>query len=342
MNETKGDPRSSFEQLENLKTKNNLAYVLKNRLSGRWLNVYFIIAILNSVFLIIFASFSKESLDVHSQALRYSEYKYKILNQTSKILKSLMAVNSPGNSIFSSKDVLLERERLKKALNDFQAFKSEFVILLGSEENQFLRLPDYTEEKKNVLQNKYTKELSQITDSVNEMTDLSERIFVHFQEKKVTEASVYMAKMDDVYYRASLVIELIRHTEREDTMLMLSSLENVAKHKQYKGSIISFLIFLTALGFLLYGYSISKVRKELISQTSRNTQIFNAINNVAIVAFTDSSGKIIEVNDNFCKVSGYSREELIGQNHRILNSGVHSKEFFKNLWKVICSGNTWS
>jgi len=70
-------------------------------------------------------------------------------------------------------------------------------------------------------------------------------------------------------------------------------------------------------------------------------KVNDALNQSAIVATTNRKGDIISVNDYFCKLSKYSREELIGQNHRILNSGVHSKEFFKNLWKTISKGETW-
>ena len=66
-----------------------------------------------------------------------------------------------------------------------------------------------------------------------------------------------------------------------------------------------------------------------------------ALNTTAIVARTDQFGRILFVNDKFCKISGYSEGELIGKDHRILNSGHHSKEFFKNLWETIRSGNVW-
>ncbi len=53
---------------------------------------------------------------------------------------------------------------------------------------------------------------------------------------------------------------------------------------------------------------------------------------------TDVDGNIIFVNDKFCEISEYSKEELVGQNHRILNSGLHSKEFFSDMWNTIKSG----
>lgn len=60
-----------------------------------------------------------------------------------------------------------------------------------------------------------------------------------------------------------------------------------------------------------------------------------------ISSITDTSGKIIYANDNFCKVSKYSVKELIGQNHRIICSYYHSTEFFTELWRTISSGKLW-
>lgn len=66
-----------------------------------------------------------------------------------------------------------------------------------------------------------------------------------------------------------------------------------------------------------------------------------ALDQAAIVATTDGKGIIKYANDNFCNISGYAREELIGQDHSILKSGYHNAAFIKNLWKVIGSGKIW-
>lgn len=66
-----------------------------------------------------------------------------------------------------------------------------------------------------------------------------------------------------------------------------------------------------------------------------------AVDAAAIFSETDKSGIITYVNEQFCDISGYSAQELIGQNHRILNSGQHPPEFFIDMWKKVSRGQVW-
>lgn len=78
-------------------------------------------------------------------------------------------------------------------------------------------------------------------------------------------------------------------------------------------------------------------------QKSNNSlqDFMSALNESSIVAITDSQGTITYANDKFCDISKYSRDELLGQNHRLISSGFHSKSFFEKMWQQITSGKTW-
>ncbi|WP_242637811.1 MULTISPECIES: PAS domain-containing protein [Bacillaceae] len=79
-----------------------------------------------------------------------------------------------------------------------------------------------------------------------------------------------------------------------------------------------------------------------IQQTKNELMDYKfALDASSIVAITNSRGTIKYVNDQFCHISKYSREELLGQDHRVISSGLHSGSFFKEMWRTIGSGKVW-
>ncbi len=91
-------------------------------------------------------------------------------------------------------------------------------------------------------------------------------------------------------------------------------------------------------------YQFAAIRFDITGQKAGEEALKQqkiALDESAIVAITDIKGDITYVNDKFCEISKYSNEELIGKNHRIINSGYHPPEFFKELWQTIGSGKVW-
>lgn len=90
---------------------------------------------------------------------------------------------------------------------------------------------------------------------------------------------------------------------------------------------------------------ISKQKQEIDQKIAQNVREITdyklALDEANIIAITDQKGIIKHANDNFCKISKYSRKELIGQDHRIINSGFHSKQFIRELWVTIAHGKIW-
>ena len=86
----------------------------------------------------------------------------------------------------------------------------------------------------------------------------------------------------------------------------------------------------------------SKEAEEALRSSLRSlADLKAALDESAIVAITDKHGKITYVNDKFCEVSKYYMEELVGQDHSILNSGYHASEHFEDLWNTIARGDVW-
>ncbi|MBI4887978.1 MAG: PAS domain S-box protein, partial [Acidobacteria bacterium] len=98
------------------------------------------------------------------------------------------------------------------------------------------------------------------------------------------------------------------------------------------------LVFVAAATLVMH---FKRLERRWSTNVQQLADIKRAIDHAAIVATTDVSGRITYVNDKFCEISKYPREELLGQDHRLINSGYHSKAFMRDLWRTIGRGRVW-
>lgn len=97
-------------------------------------------------------------------------------------------------------------------------------------------------------------------------------------------------------------------------------------------------------GFIEVGTDVTshkEIRLRLEAAVAETKALLDTLNRHKIVSVVDREGCIVDVNQAFCDISGYTREQLVGHNSRIVNSGVHSAEFWSAMWRTISSGQPW-
>ncbi len=105
--------------------------------------------------------------------------------------------------------------------------------------------------------------------------------------------------------------------------------------KNFNGNILEVIL-------ILQDVTQNKDAEERLRKSVKEISDYKyALDESSIIAITDQKGIIKYANENFCKISKYSVGELIGQDHRIINSSHHSKEFIRNLWVTIANGKIW-
>ena len=117
------------------------------------------------------------------------------------------------------------------------------------------------------------------------------------------------------------------------------SSESAQAHDYQTGWMILTMMLACVVSYILY--QMSKVTYKL-NKTVKSLDFQQyALNQHAIVSIADAKGKITYVNDKFCQISGFSSQEAMGQNHRVVKSDEHDSDFFKTLWKTIAEGKVW-
>lgn len=139
------------------------------------------------------------------------------------------------------------------------------------------------------------------------------------------------------------------HKDYKETIKGIVEQENshidsrILHHKDKLGNLFYVHLFSHDIIYdkkICYIVTILNVNNEILTEIERKN-IQKALDNSALVSITNLQGNIIEVNAKFCEVSQYTENELIGNNHRLINSEYHSKEFWESMWRQIHLGKSW-
>jgi PAS domain S-box-containing protein len=144
----------------------------------------------------------------------------------------------------------------------------------------------------------------------------------------------------DVHPQIKGTIFWAKYQEAIETKKVLE----IESYYEPMGFWFSVIIYPSGSGLTIFYKDVTESKKaeQKLSQTRKEVADYKfALDEASIVSLTDQKGIIQYVNNNFCNISKYSREELIGRDHRIINSGYHSAAYIRNLWVTIAHGDIW-
>ncbi|HEY5407119.1 MAG TPA: PAS domain S-box protein [Ginsengibacter sp.] len=135
--------------------------------------------------------------------------------------------------------------------------------------------------------------------------------------------------------------------QRENQILTIHKAQNelIVRNSSRLFAVFQFIaaiLLLVAFKMIYDHVRLRNKTEQALKKSLKETSDYKyALNESAIVSITDEKGIIKHVNDNFCKISRHTRGELLGQDHKIVNSGYHTKEFMRELWQTLQEGKVW-
>ena len=137
---------------------------------------------------------------------------------------------------------------------------------------------------------------------------------------------------------SEILVMLLLHTLQQQG-IVLSPILNSALDAILLTVLSTPLLWFLALRPL--SLQIMQKQMQVEEQMTSNEELLEALENHVLVSIADVQGRIVYANDMFCKVSGYAQNELIGQDHRIVNSGYHDRDYIRNMWRALAGGQVW-
>ena len=270
-------------------------------------------------------------------AFEFSFYTKLIQKFQENYLEVIQDVNdiSLKNRLISYTNISFSKEALGEIRGSINAIlsahnenKKLLNIILLSKGNYNVSL----QRSKATINKKYRNKLAKILCSAD--YKYIQKIF-----HNVIEKNLYTDNSKEWFIKSTNIIENFYSLEQNHFIDIDKEIQKDFTQEKIT-FIIALLIFLTiTISTLLFGLHI---KRNILKNIKLLEEYKNAVDRSSIVSKTDKSGRIIYANDKFCKISGYTREELIGKAHNIVRHNDMPKSAFKEMWKTILAKKSWS
>ncbi|WP_419393841.1 PAS domain S-box protein [Cytobacillus praedii] len=266
----------------------------------------------------------------------------------------------PEMNLFTAKEGMIIHQYGKHRTGyDFSLFYRINAFSLGNENYYLIIFNGVKDQSRLKSQNAYhlneLVDLKYALDASTIVAFTDQKGIITYVNEKFCEVSRYSAEeligkdhriINSGYHTKEFMKELWRTIGNGE--VWRGEVKNKAKDGSYYWVDTTIVPFLNEKGkpfkYLAIRYEITEYKQvveELKKSVNELSDLKFALDASSIVAITDQKGTIHYVNDQFCRISKYSREELMGRDHRIINSGHHNKQFFTDLWRTIASGRVW-
>lgn len=312
----------------------------------RWHWLYYALAAFEVLTISVSLYLSHRVANDFSQAVSNNSTWTAKLPQYAALTERAYSVKMPAYDVLRSLDVAHEQSRRQQALKVFDE-----LLVHAREDLQGVPQKGHSQ----ILLAK----LDAVAQAMQSVTRLQDEIFAQVRRGEVNEAASKISNLNIHSAHATKIISGMVNYVEQVCLANLSAQVSKAQLIRRLEYIITAMILALVTAVTMYGIKVSRevkrshqqLQKSLL-ETRKETERANqaladanslrqAIDNHMLVSVTNLAGKVIDVNEPYCELSGYSRDELIGNTHRMERSDYHPGSFWRQMWSKISTGQPW-